>query len=228
MTQFIPPSAEELKFIDFVEFYWWDNREYPTANTIAVGLGLPVGDVKEIQDRPAVKRMLKHRGIEIFDPDAGSFSTEQVSAAFVFLNVADTRRLDVKLAEIGVTPTEFAGWQKNRRYARFLREQTEAHFDDAMAYAHMALMQKVMQGDMKAITLFYQISDRYTGPQNNEQQNVGLLMTKLLEVIQRNVEDPVILEKMGNELQAIASGGEIKSPVKAYAERVLERGNNPG
>jgi hypothetical protein len=71
-------------------------------------------------------------------------------------------------------------------------------------------MRGVRQGNTSAISLYYKLTGRYDPDQEN-QVNVRMLIGRILEAIQKHVQDPETLNRLAVEMSQLAI--EAGSPV---------------
>lgn len=203
------PTPLQFEYITWVEQHWFEHKIFPSVTLAAKALNITSDKINEFINNETVQKMLSNRGIEIEVIDTSVLTEEQLAAANAYLNLADPRPISVKLKDLGINPTRFNGWMRGKAFSRYLQERAEELFTDGMPFAHRELMNKVMQGDLKAIRLFYEVSGRYTGPQSTEAQSVVVIVQRLLEAIQLEINDPALIERVGRRFQSIMAGEAI-------------------
>jgi hypothetical protein len=204
-------SGEEWDIVCAVEQFWHTNRYFPSNKEISEETVTPVERVAELLESPAVKTRLEARGINYdASPPAKKgelkknltrLTDKQLATAMCILNVADTRSIQEKLRTLGVPEATYYGWTKSKVFQEFMETQMEDMFGDAMPLAHRALISKVVNGDMRAIKLFYELTGRYKSQENETVQNVKILVLRLIEILQRHIKDPVILQAVAEEIK---------------------------
>jgi len=209
------PSNGERKYVTFVEQHWHEHRRFPSAIIASKELKTSITQIDEYNVSDVVKAMFENRGITIDATNRSVLTEAQLAAANAYLDITDRRPINQKLKELGIAGIQFWGWMKNKNFAKYIQERAEELFDDAMPFAHRQLVQKVMDGDIKALRLFYEISGRYTG-HTPEQQNFSVAMQRLVEAIQMEVSDPAVLQRIATRFQAISEG---KTPVVAISAK---------
>lgn len=219
------PTQQEFKYITFVEHYWHATKEFPTPKKISDALNWQIDTVLKIQKSDTVQAMLSNRGISIETADRDVLSKEQIDAALCYLNVADQRPLRQKLISLGIEPVKFYGWMKGKNFKLFLREKAEELFEDGMPFAHRELMAKVMNGDLKAIRLFYEVSGRHLGAETREQQNATILIQRLIEAVQMEVQDSETIQRIAARFKAISQGEAptIQRPLSFTLDNISEQ-----
>lgn len=205
-----PPTHGEIKYVTFVEKHWHQHMRFPSAVISSKELKVSINQIDEYNQSDIVKSMFDNRGIEIDAVNRSVLTEAQLAAANCYLDITDRRPIHQKLNDLGIANIKFQGWLRNPNFKKYIQERAEELFDDAMPFAHRQLVQKVMDGDIKALRLFYEISGRYTGTQSVEQQNIALAMQRLIEAIQMEVSDPDTLQRIATRFKAISEG---KNPV---------------
>jgi len=127
---------------------------------------------------------------------AGTLTPVQLIVANTLLDLVDTRSHKKKLQDLGTSTTQYAAWLKDPVFSQYLRERAEGMLGENQHEAHLALLDKVRMGDMKAIAYYNELVGRYisqpTASQNGNGQPVDFknLLVKILEIIQDEVNDP--------------------------------------
>lgn len=209
------PSNGEKKYVTFVEQHWHEHHRFPSAVISSKALKIPIATVDEYNTSPVVRVMFANRGIEVDATNHSVLTEAQLAAANCYLDITDRRPVHIKLKDLGIANIQFQGWLKNPNFKKYIQERAEELFDDAMPFAHRQLVQKVMDGDIKALRLFYEISGRYTG-HTPEQQNFAIAMQRLVEAIQMEISDPDVLQRIATRFQAISEG---KNPVSVVQSK---------
>jgi hypothetical protein len=176
--------------------------------------------IQKMLDNPLFKKSMDARGILIgSDYKPGHLTVRQMAAAQVMTNPSDRRSEGKRLADLGITVDEWNGWRQNKSFNDFLIGKVERLLADSVHEAHLGLIKGVRNGNVPAIKLLYEITNRYNPDQEN-QVNVRLLLGKFVEVIQKYVKDPEILGNMARELQQVAyEAAPAPSVVRGQLER---------
>lgn len=214
------PTLREWDLICFVEEFWHEHKGFPSNDTIKENVS-GFSNTDELDSElysPIVRKFLTNRGIDYGvsvsqdEVETGKFKTKnpsrlsdkQIAVINTLLNPLDQRTLNKKLADLGVSPTTYQGWIKQKRFSDYMRARSEELFSDAMPIAHAALMDKVAKGDMRAIKFFYEMSGRFTGANNEEIINIRMLLARVIEILQRHL-DVNTLRVVANELGSLAA-----------------------
>lgn len=160
-----------------------------------------------LADNPEFIKSMEARGIPVGQT---SLTAKQMAAVSVMLNLVDRRSDEKKLRDLGISTEEWSTWMLNNNFAKYVKDRSEALVANSVHEAHMGLMRGVRQGSTSAISLYYKLTGRYDPDQEN-QVNVRMLIGKMLEVIQKHVQDPAVLNKLAVEMSQLAI--EAGSPV---------------
>jgi hypothetical protein len=170
----------------------------------SIGYNVTPVAIKEMLDNPLFKKSMDSRGIILgSEYKTGKLTVRQMTAAQVMTNIFDKRSDAKKLSDIGVSTTEYAGWMQEQNFYDFVIGKTERLLGNSVHEAHLGLIRGVKSGNVPAIKLLYEITNRYN-PDQESQVNMRLLIGRFVEVIQKYVKDPEVLENMARELQLIA------------------------
>lgn len=208
-------SADEWDVICAVEEFWHINKFFPSADEISKLCDLSANQISTLLQSEAVRVRLEARGIDYessprltkggVKKSPTRLSDKQLAVAMCILNLADTRSLQDKLRSLGVQEATYHGWSKSHVFQSFMQTQMEDMFGDAMPLAHRALISKVINGDLRAIKLFYELTGRYKSAGETEAiQNVKLFMIRLIEILQRHVRDPGTLAAIAEEMKELS------------------------
>jgi hypothetical protein len=172
-----------------------------------------LGQLEELKTDSRFKLSLNSRGI----PVDKELSPRQMAAASVMLNLTDRRSDEKKLRDLGISTEEFANWMQNNQFAEYMRARSEAMIANSVHEAHMGLMRGVKQGNTASIKLYYEMTNRYN-PNQETQINVNLVIGRVIEVIQKYVKEPAVLNQLAVELSGIAI--EAGSPINSHTQAI--------
>ncbi len=214
------------KILPWVEVYWHTHKRYPSDVALAEEFGFDADDLLHLHSSKFYLNCLRDRGVS---HEPGSFTPEQVAAISLITNVYDVRSNAAKLASIGVTAEQYNGWMQDQSFKGELQRRAEDILDNIFPDAQAALAKKVSSGNMQALKFYYEITGRAASP---EAINLKLTVVKLIEAVQKHVKDPVILQAIASEINAVGPVAEVPvaaipsgtSPLKAaYKEHLSER-----
>lgn len=211
-----PLSSVQLAVINKIEEFWHRNEVFPSGDFFR-NLGF---DISENLKHETFNLALVKRGInvpvvtdrsEAVLPEG--LTTEQVAAITTIINFEDRRPRSVKLRELGITPTQWGGWLKQKDFKSFLHQMTTTHLQDVLHVANEGLLNAVDRGDTHAIKFYYELTGRHT-QESGSMQNLKVVVAKLIESVQRNVKDPDILRAISADFEIILSGGTTLPPIR--------------
>lgn len=212
------PKLTELQWdlIGYVEQFWAAHKRFPTMYELKRGLKVSKDNIESALYNELTERHLKARGIDwnvntpvaegLDQPEKtiNKLTKHQMAVAMVMLNPVDQRSTRKKLEALGVSETTYNGWLNNPVFLDFMQTQSEEIFGKAMPLVHTSLAQQAINGDTRATKLFYEVSGRYRGGQQ-ETANVQMLIIRLIEVIQKYVKEPAVLQAIAEEVKEITN-----------------------
>lgn len=206
-------TAEEWNLTCAVEEFWHSEKHFPGTKVLAELTDYSEDMVRELLESERLIKRFTALGIDYnavpiakkgeLKKNESRLTDKQLAVAMTVLNVADQRPLSVKLKTLGVAPATYHGWTKNHLFSDFMQKQAEEMFGDAMPLAHRALLSKVMQGDVRAIKLYYEMTGRWNGQQSQDTQNFKMLVIRLVEIIQKHVSDPMLMQVIADEIKSL-------------------------
>lgn len=169
-----------------------------------------VGVIRALIDRgvPA-----KHLTLQTNKDLKSPLTAKQIMAAASLMNLVDTRTVKKKLQDIGVSSTEYAAWLRDPVFREYMQGMGENLIGDNQHEAMLALMDKVTAGDMKAITLYLELTGRYvpanaqnTGPAVGDFQQ---FIVRVIEIIVDEVDDQDTAMRIADRLKATVMGNQV-------------------
>lgn len=205
-------SPDEWNIACAVEEFWAREKYFPATKIIAELTNLDLVTVDEILHSPRLQKRFTLLGIDEKVTPVGKtgkndsrLSDKQLAVAMTLLNPMDQRSLGAKLKSLGVLPATYHGWTKSKNFSEFMASQAEEMFGSGMPIAHASLLKKVIEGDVRAIKLYYEMSGRYSRQNDQSNQNFTLLVHKLIEILQRHISDPIVLQELAEEIKGITN-----------------------
>lgn len=160
---------------------------------------------------------LKVRGIQApKSVTSVGLTEEQTAAILTVLNWDDKRTRARKLQELGIKTATWNGWMKQPEFRDYVMNLTVNQMQDALPVAHESLVKAMEKGSTEAIKFYMELTGRHTGDAST-MQNVKMVITRLIESIQRNVKDPEVLGNIQRDFEMILKG---QDPSPIYAEKV--------
>jgi len=191
--------------ITYLEQEWQLLGSVPAAAQVGAVLGESEKWISEQFRNPEFVQAMRNRGVDTSFTDAlpvGVLSELQLACANSLLNLADRKSDKLKLKELGVSVGQFQGWRKDPVFLDYMHRRAEQLFGENMDEAHRAFLDRVSTGDVGALKLYYEMTGRYN-PAKGESINVTALIMRMLEVVTKHVQDPVILNAIAEELSAL-------------------------
>lgn len=177
-----------------------DMRDYARS----IGHVLTVDEVLKTIQLPLFQKSMTVRGI-ILDEDykyKKRLTQRQMVAAAAMSSIVDRRSEGKRLQDLGITTAEWETWKLDETFMAYFMGRVEKMLENSVSDAHIGLIRGVKNGNVQAIKLLYEITNRYN-PANEDQVNVRLLLGKLVEVIQKHVKDPIVMANMAKELTQV-------------------------
>lgn len=175
------------------------NGVVPTVNeVIKEWPDFELSTVRKAYVTPELKLAMQIRGIEL-NPKAG-LSAEQLYAITALQDPSSQLSVKARLDEIGISMAKYRAWMRNPLFAGLMNSQAEQNLGDAVQVAINRLISKADAGDMAAINKVLEMSGRWN-PQQQELQNARTVILMFMEVIQSEIKDKELLDRIQTKLQ---------------------------
>jgi hypothetical protein len=222
-TELVPKlTKEQYQLLLYMEQYYWRRGGIPSYQQM-VAEGTEVGEDfyfecwnnRRFVDGLRARGLPEHLLVTESAADAlnGKVLTEQqMTVANVLMDTLDKRSRIKKLTEMGVSTQQYSGWLKDPVYRNYCLERAESLLHENQSVAHMALIERVHQGDLGAIKYFNALTNRYAEKssadvQVNVNNNYGSdTVIQIVEIIQTHVKDPEVLQLIANDILALQGG----------------------
>lgn len=199
--------------IDFIEAYHTTNGEFPGRSVIirAIKIADPEanydpGELDALLEDDNFIKSLNERGIvppwKMATSPVG-LTTEQLAAVAVLNNPKDRRSDQKKLADLGISMRKYSGWCHDKRFSNYMKISANALLENMEAEAHMGLIRSLGNNNTQAQKLYFEMTGRWN-PAYESSVNVQVLMTRFVEIIQKHVHDPQVLQGIAADLQLAA------------------------
>lgn len=192
-----------LKGLALIEQFWHLNGRFPSEPEIH--LALPDFSLPDALDNKTFQLALTNRGISV--PSVENLwrpSELQIAAIVTITNYADPRPRTSKLDGLGINLNTWAGWLKDRNFKNALEKISRDNFEAAASIAREGLAKAMERGEVSAIKYFNDLTGE--APQV---QNLQMMLTKLVEVIQLHVRSPEVLHAIDRDFRLIMAGRDI-------------------
>lgn len=201
-----------MRVINFIEGQWHRTQSFPPKEKFATLF--PDFDLNKALNHPTFRTALDNRGIKHSwnAADDAGLTTEQQAAILTLSNFEDKRSRTKKLADLGISPTKWNGWLKNKAFREFLQEQFAFNFDGAKYIAKESLVKAMERQDVNAIKFYMEVTGEYS-QQTPQIHNVRLILARVIESIQRHVSDPEILRAISQDFEVIMRGDQPSQPI---------------
>lgn len=195
-------NTTTLKALALIEEFWHLNDRFPSEAEIC--LVYPDFDLPSSLADPTFIKALENRGItppveKIFRP-----SELQMAAMIAVTNYTDTRSRQEKLESLGINLNTWAGWLRNKSFKLAFERLSRQNFEEARSIAREGLARAMEKGEVAAIKYYNDLTGEAPAV-----QNLQLMLTKLVEVIQLHVTDQVTLANIERDFRLIMSGQSI-------------------
>lgn len=236
----VPPKAiteDELQFITFMHQNYSLTGSILSMASAEDLIGIPEDEYRKLMSDDRILNALEERGVVLKSPVGSSsdqvvsikewqkqaqlksLTPQQLIVANTMLDLIDTRSQKKKLQDLNVSTTTYNTWLKDPAFQDYLRTRAESMLGENQHEAHLALLDKVRMGDLKAIELYYEYQGIYTrasASQVNANQvavDVQNLLVRIIEIINDEVDDPQtaarIADKFKGLMQARTIAGEL-------------------
>lgn len=217
-------SESKVRALAYIERIWWEQGEVPTNERIADVLGLQTKTVENWMRSDNFQEALKKRGVALdAEENPEVLSLDQLNAANMLMNTYDKRTLREKCEELGVSTQKLNSWMRDPRFVKHLRIRAEGKFNDADTAARLSMIKNIEAGDMSAIKLFFEMTGQYT-PKIKLDVDVHAVLNNIVEIIQVHVKDPLILEKIAADIEALPGVGGPKNTALQQHSQELSKG----
>lgn len=203
-------SQDQWKILCLIEDQWMRKEKFPAVNWLATKTGIDQVKVVECLSNPLLQQSLEARGIPMFSDLEETLKPQQIAIINLLLNPADRRSQTAKLQALGINPSTFYGWKRQKVFQEALRTQGERLFGDTQAEVHLALTKQAIAGDMNAIKYYNEMSGRYNPRQTDEKLNVQMVILRLYETIQKHIQDPDVLTAIANDFSEVFASNKPK------------------
>lgn len=182
-----------------------------SVDRVAARTGVAETSVGQIFATSQFKQAMEIRGVVISGAPIG-ISADQGHALEILTDISDRRTFNQKLKAAGITNAKYRAWMKNPAFAQIVRRTAE----DVMHANEQGMIQlasKAADGDMRAIAFMWEVNNKHN-PQRQNQQDVNVIVSSILEVVYRNVKDPDILGNISRELKVLGEASGMVSETR--------------
>lgn len=231
-----PITDDQFEFLNFLEQYWFEYGLIPTADR-AVELGIPKPLYESSFKSKLFREQCRDRGISLKGLEVlgnGTkaewqnymLSEEQLTVANVLMDTTDSRSAKKKLQDLGISTARYQSFLRDPGFQNYIRARAENALGDNQHEAHLALIDRVRSGDMSAIKYFNELTGRFVPARDTANgMDVTLILIRVLEIIQRYVQDSALQEVIAQEFLQLAEPAKVVagSAVVAQATPTLKQ-----
>lgn len=163
-------------------------------------------------------------------PKAEVLTPRELIVANTMLDLLDTRSDKKKLQDLGMSTSEYQRLLRKPAFHEYLRDKAESSLQVGQHEAALALLDKVRQGDLKAISYYNEYMGRFSpAAKQSTTVNVGntsnsdlqWIVTNLVEIITEEVTDANIAARIGDRIKALIGNSRMATEIiQASAEPV--------
>lgn len=210
-------SDQFMEMVFYVERYHSTMGEAPADENMKRRFDVEQSELEEFKIHPLVQKSLKHRGI-VYPRYEDRLTDRQMAAVAAMLNYTDKRSDEKKLRDIGITTREWHGWLLDDIFAGYLKDRSERLLANSQHEAHLGLIKGMRTGNIAHVKLYNEMNGRYN-PEQENQFNVRVLLSRFVEILQKHVSDPVILNAIALEVTNAAARETLGNPVSGPSGR---------
>lgn len=218
-TQDIRLSQNQVEAITYIEQAYFVHGSIPTDDVLADTLGVTKTTVAKWWNSDDFVKVLNHKGLPVSERLTGKktevLSAQQLAVANMMLNLQDRRSTREKLESVGVTPQKYQVWRRDPTFMEYMKKRAESLYTNGDDSAYLNLMKNVEGGDLNAAKLFFEMRNIYN-PKVSVELNVDMVLVRVIEIIQKHVKDPAILEAIAWELESLGGGAQSRETAASH------------
>jgi hypothetical protein len=230
-------SSAEAEFVTILDYEWHLKDGNFDVEVLKDEYGYKKKEWDRLSNSPTVHKALQERGINVksIAPDSevakaagrAKLTPLQLIVANSMMDLIDTRPPKKKLQDAGVSPYQYQSWLKDPAFKNYMVERSEGLLGDVQHEAMLALVDKVMSGDMKAIEYYHEITGRYikqttanTG--TNSTHDLQQMIVRIIEIIVDEVDDVNVAARISDRLKGLVMGNQVAGVLAVDAPVVPE------
>ncbi len=218
-------TEDELQFVTFCHQIYALEGTILSQESARQVLHMPPKEYDRLMASPLVLAALEERGVNA--PPVGksgevvqlsewsrklkleSLTPQQLIVANSMLDLVDTRSQKKKLQDYNVSTQTYNMWLRDPVFQQYMRDRAESMLGENQHEAHLALLDKVRMGDIKAIELYYEMQGMYTrasASQVSSQQvqvDVQNLIVSIIEIITDEVDDFATASRIADRMKGL-------------------------
>lgn len=178
-------------------------KTLPTVDDIARFCRTPKNIINKCVASDNFLVAMRERGI-YWDARDG-LSPEQIYCIGIMTDPSSKQDMAGKLRKAGITMSTYRMWLKQPLFARAIRQIGEDMLGEHIADVNTAVVRSAVDGNMKAVEIFNQMTGRHD-PAQQQIGNLQALIGQLLEIIFRYVPDVKTLQLINQDFEKVMSG----------------------
>lgn len=197
-------NERETLLLSYVEQVFWETGQIPSHEITVRATDLTLQEVQKTWEEPYFRYHLVQRGIDLTPTTQfRKFLTpRQLALANALLDTHDQRSVREKLKELSISTPTYNSWMRQEAFRAYLSKRVEATFQNTSTTAKQRLSELVDQKDLGAIKFYLEMVGEYN-PKLQVDININTVMVKVVEVIATHIKDPIVLEAIATDLEAI-------------------------
>lgn len=214
-------GSDKLEFITVVQFEYSSSGKVD-HEFIRKEYGYTEAEYEAFIKDVGVVQALVERGVDarhlITKTDASvkaKVTPIQLVAANALMDLTDTRSNRKKLQDLGVSSSVYQMWLRDPNFSGYLKSRAESLIGDNQHEALLALMDRVSAGDIKAISLYLELTGRFV-PQSATAQNgmaavgdIQQMIVRIIEIVIDEVDDQDTAVRIADRLKGLVVGNQV-------------------
>lgn len=205
------------------------SRVIPDIRAIAKYMGTKpsAAKISKVVATEEYKQAMFARGINV-RKNKGILPEQSYALEIITDPSRKNQDLGKKLASAGVSYTQWRSWLKDPLFSKAFNTITENMLSEHQGDVHVALVNRAISGDMRAIEYFNQVTGRFD-PNRTQVLNLQSIISGLLEIITREVTDQPTLIRLSDGIDRLLNKENVPaisaSPADVMDAEVIE--NSP-
>lgn len=212
-------NREEIRLLDVIEQDYLLSRSIPSQDVCHEHYGFKRIDYTNAFKKQDFRDALEQRGVPLpafvgNKVASAGLTPKQLMTINIILDSTDNRSIKKKLNDCNVSTQQWEAWLRDPAVQSYLTTRTEGALTDNQFHAHLALIDRVKEGDLASIKYFNAVTGFFV---ENRQDSIDVhfLLTRILEIVMKYVDDPVKLEAMSTELSALGTATKVGAAITA-------------
>lgn len=184
-----------------------------------------VGVVKALIDRGVDARHLITKTDESIK---AKLTPIQLIAANSLMDLVDTRSNKKKLQDLGVSSTTYQMWLRDPNFSSYLKNRAEGIIGDNQHEALLSLMDRVQSGDVKAISLYLELTGRFIPQSAASQQgtaavgDIQQMIVRIIEIVIDEVDDQDTAIRIADRLKGLVVGNQVAGLLPVGPSNIIQ------